>query len=168
MAAPLTPNGKNSTRIGSGDTIAPPDEPRSFVDTNIVVYAYDPSDANKQSLAVALLERLSDAGRLVLSTQVLNEFCNVMMRSSRGPTLTPDAIAAALQRLAAVGEVVPMTTAITFRALDAMPRHGFSFWDALIWAAAREHGVGVVSTEDFQHGRDVEGVRIIDPFRASA
>jgi predicted nucleic acid-binding protein len=39
-----------------------------------------------------------------------------------------------------------------------------SFWDALIWAAAKENGIPVVYTEDFQHGRDIEGVRIINPF----
>jgi len=54
-----------------------------------------------------------------------------------------------------------LTSAITLRALDAIPTHGFSFWDALIWAAAKENGIPVVYTEDFQHGRDIEGVRII-------
>jgi predicted nucleic acid-binding protein len=53
---------------------------------------------------------------------------------------------------------------MTLRALDGMPRHGFAFWDALIWAAARESGVSVIYTQDFQHGRDIEGVAIVDPF----
>jgi predicted nucleic acid-binding protein len=59
-----------------------------------------------------------------------------------------------------------LTTAITLRALDAVPRHGLSFWDALIWAAAQENGVPILYTEDFQHGRDVDGVRIVNPFVA--
>ena len=67
----------------------------------------------------------------------------------------------------AIGEVVLVTPTITLRALDAIPRHGFSFWDSLIWAAAKENGVEVVYTEDFQHGRDIEGVRIINPFATS-
>jgi predicted nucleic acid-binding protein len=61
-------------------------------------------------------------------------------------------------------EVVPLNVAVTLRALDGMPRHGFSFWDALIWAAARENGVSLIYTEDFQHGRDIEGVGVINPF----
>ena len=47
-----------------------------------------------------------------------------------------------------------------------MPRHGLSFWDALIWAAARQNDVGAIYTEDYQHGRDVNGVRFINPFLA--
>ena len=152
---------------GFVDSTDPSDEPRSLVDTNIVVYSYDPSDPVKQSTANTLIQRLSDARRLVFSTQVFNEFCNVMMRPSRKPKVSPAEVALVLHRLSATGEVVPIAQRLTFRALDAMPRHGFSFWDALIWAAAKEHGVEIVYTEDFQHGRDVEGVRIVNPFAAS-
>ena len=60
-----------------------------------------------------------------------------------------------------------MTPAITFRALAAMKPHGLSSWDALIWAAAEENGVPVVFTEDFQAGREVEGVRFLNPFLAA-
>ncbi len=45
-----------------------------------------------------------------------------------------------------------------------MPRHGLSFWDALIWAAAAESGIPVIYTEDFQDGRNVEGVLFVNPF----
>ena len=60
-----------------------------------------------------------------------------------------------------------MTLFETLRALEAVSPHGFSFWDALIWAAAKENGISVVYTEDFQHGREIEGVRIINPFLAN-
>lgn len=52
--------------------------------------------------------------------------------------------------------------------VDAVARHGFSFWDALIWAAAREGGISTLDTEDFQHGRAIEGVRIVDPFAGAS
>ena len=52
---------------------------------------------------------------------------------------------------------------MTLRA-DAIPRHCLSLWDALIWAAARENGVRLIYSEDFQHGREIEGVRIVNPF----
>ena len=140
---------------------------RACVDTNIVVYAHDPSDRLKHAKAVALIEQLSNEGRLVLGAQVFNEFSSVMMRRNRTLTLRPDEVATILREMEAIAEVVPITPSITFRALDAMPRHGLSFWDALIWAAAKENGVEVVYTEDFQHGRDVEGVRIVNPFAAT-
>jgi predicted nucleic acid-binding protein len=60
-----------------------------------------------------------------------------------------------------------LTRATTLRALEAIPRHGLSFWDALNWAAAKENGIPEVYTEDFQHGREIEGVRIVNPFVGS-
>ena len=48
-----------------------------------------------------------------------------------------------------------------------MPRHGLSFWDALIWAAAAENGIKTVYTEDYQDGREIEGVRFVNPFRTA-
>ncbi len=59
---------------------------------------------------------------------------------------------------------MPLTASLTLRAIDAGPRHGLSFWDALVWAAARENGVPVLNTEDCQAGRDLEGVRFVNPF----
>jgi predicted nucleic acid-binding protein len=137
---------------------------RALVDTNIIVYAYDIDDAVKHQIAVDLLKALSVAGRFVLSVQILNEFSSVMMRPRRATPQSPDEIATTLRRLASLGDVLPLTSEITFLALDAMPRHGFSFWDSLVWAAAREHGIGTVYSEDFQHGRDIEGVRYVNPF----
>ncbi len=137
---------------------------RILADTNVVIYAYDPADAVKHQVAKDLLRQLSDSGRLVFSAQVLNEFCSVMMRPNSPVLLTAAQIAQAIRRLAATGEVVPITAATTLLALDAMPRHALSFWDALIWAAAKENGVPVIYSEDFQDGRDVEGVRFVNPF----
>ena len=143
---------------------APAEEPRSLVDTNIVVYAYDLDDPAKHAIAVTLLDRLADRGRLVLSSQVFNEFCSVMTRPSRPGKLDPDQLTVLLRRLESLGEVVPVTSSMTFRALGAIRRHGLSFWDALIWAAAAENDVPVIYTEDFQAGRVVEGVRFVYPF----
>jgi predicted nucleic acid-binding protein len=143
---------------------APTEETRSLVDTNIVVYAYDMNDPAKHTIAVALLERLSGQGRLVFSSQVFNEFCSVMMRPSRPGKLDPDQLSIILRELDSLSEVVPVTSSMTFRALEAIGPHGLSFWDALIWAAAAENAIPVIYTEDFQAGRVVEGVRFVNPF----
>jgi predicted nucleic acid-binding protein len=55
---------------------------RALVDTNIVIYAHDPTDLVKHEMAQQLLETLSDAGCLTYSAQVFNEFCSNMIRSS--------------------------------------------------------------------------------------
>jgi predicted nucleic acid-binding protein len=139
-----------------------------LADTNIVVYAYDLDDPSKHDIAQNLLEELSNQGRLVFSTQVFNEFCSVMMRPSCKKKLSPVELAIILHELSATGEVVPITSKMTFRALDVMPRHSLSFWDALIWSAAAENGVAIIYTEDFQDGRVIEGVRFVNPFSAGA
>ena len=64
--------------------------------------------------------------------------------------------------------IIPLTKELTLYATAAMKPHSLSFWDALIWAAAKENGVGLIYTEDFQHGRDVEGVRFENPFLVEA
>ncbi len=138
--------------------------PRALVDTNVVVYAYDVDEPLKHDRARRLLKMLSDDRRLAFSAQVFNEFCSAMMKPNRKKPLRPDEIAVILRELETTGEVVPITTSMTFRALDAMPRHGLSFWDALIWAAAANDGIEVIDTEDFQDGRDIEGVRFVNPF----
>jgi predicted nucleic acid-binding protein len=140
------------------------ESPRALVDTNIIIYAYDRDDPAKHAVALALLERLSNQGGLVFSAQVFNEFCSVMMRPSRAARLAPNQLSIVLRELEATGDVVPITPALAFLALDAMPRHGLSFWDALIWAAAADNGIPVLYTEDFQDGRDIEGVRFVNPF----
>ena len=144
------------------------DKPCALVDTNVLVYAYDLDDPSKHAIARALLEQLSNQGRLIFSTQVFNEFCSVMMRPSRTTPMSPAQLGITLRRLTATGDVVPVTFSLTFRALEAMPRHGMSFWDALIWAAAAENGAAMIDTEDFQDGRDIDGVRFVNPFATPA
>src|SRR5256885_1503917 len=108
-----------------------------LADTNIVVYAYDPTDQDEHQLAKQLLRTLSEADRLVLTSQVLNEFCAVMMRRTQPSPLTAAQAAAVVRSLTALGPVMPLDAAATVTALDGMDSHGFSFWDALLWATAR-------------------------------
>lgn len=70
-----------------------------------------------------------------------------------------------LSHLVVSCSVLPLNPAVTFRALDAMQQNSLTFWDALTWAVAAENGVSVIYTEDFQHGRVIDGVRFCDPFR---
>ena len=58
-----------------------------------------------------------------------------------------------------------MTLEILNAALEIKAAHGFSYWDCAIIAAARALGCRELYTEDMSHGREVEGVLIINPFR---
>jgi predicted nucleic acid-binding protein len=139
-----------------------------LVDTNILIYAADILAGDKNLRALELVDDLTAQNRMVVSAQVLNEFYHAATRPNKPPSLSYDDAYRMIRDLADAVPVLPLTGSITLRALAAIPRHGFSFWDALIWAAAKENGIPLVYTEDFQHGRDVEGVRIVNPFAESS
>ena len=134
---------------------------RSLVDTNILIYARDLSETEKRQRAIDVIDGLAARGELVLSVQCLNEFSAASLR--RGVAISE--VQAAVLRWRDLGDVVRQDEAATTAALDAVARHRLSFWDALIWATARDAAVPIVYTEDFQHGRELEGVRFINPFR---
>jgi predicted nucleic acid-binding protein len=135
-----------------------------LADTNVLIYAHDPTDPVKHATARRLLSGVLTDGRLVLSVQTMNEFFSVMTRPNRAVTLATAEASAILRDISEVCRVVPVSADIAFRAMGAPPSHGLAFWDALIWAAAKQSGATVLYTEDFQHGREIEGVRIVNPF----
>ncbi len=135
---------------------------RERIDTNVLVYAVDRSSGLKHRIASDLLDDLVARDVLTVSAQVLNEFYSVVTRK-KGLMLHEDAVRY-IRATAAASVVLPLTLSGTLLALEAVARHGFSFWDALIWSAAREGGISTLYTEDFQHGREIEGVRIVAPF----
>jgi predicted nucleic acid-binding protein len=141
---------------------------RILVDSNILVYAADLRADDKNLIAVALIDELTAQNRMVVSAQVLSEFYYAATRTNKPPSLPYDDAYRTIRDLSYAVPVLPLTSRVTLRALDAIPRHGLSFWDALIWAAAEENGIAQIYTEDFQHGRDVEGVRIVNPFLVSS
>jgi predicted nucleic acid-binding protein len=107
-----------------------------------------------------LLER--DEG--ALSVQVLQEFYVQATRSTRSDPL-PHEIAAGLITTWTRFRVQEITLSILTGALEIKAAHGFSYWDSAIIAAARALGCRVLYTEDMVHGREVDGVTMINPFR---
>lgn len=134
---------------------------RSLVDTNILIYARDRDEPEKQRRAIELIDGLAATGELVLSVQCLNEFSATSLR--RGVAVSE--IETAVARWRDLGDVLRLEEAATSAALSAVAQHHLSFWDALIWATARDAAVPIVFSEDFQHGRELDGVRFMDPFR---
>jgi predicted nucleic acid-binding protein len=133
-----------------------------FLDTNILLYAIspDPREAEKRVRADALLA-LDDAA---LSVQVLQEFYVQATRASRAGRLSHDLAAGLIQAWTRF-RVQEMTLPILSGALEIKAAHGFSYWDSAIIAAARAMGCRRLYSEDMSHGREVEGVTIVNPFR---
>ncbi len=135
----------------------------ALVDTNVLVYACDPSDDEKRERALQLLVGLHEAGAGCLSAQVLSEFFWTTTRG-RSPLLTLAEATVQVERLAASWPVLDVTALVVGEAARGVAAHRFSFWDALIWAAARLNQVPLVLSEDFAHGSRVGGVRFVNPF----
>ncbi len=133
-----------------------------FFDTNVLIYSIsrDPAEATKRERALALLERDDGA----LSIQVLQEFYVQATRPTR-PHRVPHEIAVDLLTGWSRFRVQDMTLAILNAALEIGAAHRFSYWDSAVIAAARALGCRELYTEDMSHGREVEGVLIINPFR---
>jgi predicted nucleic acid-binding protein len=137
---------------------------RSFLDTNVLVYADSADEPGKQALATALIADHLRAGSGVISTQVLHEFVNAGLRKLGLPL---DLVRSRV-RLYSRFETVNASPAAVHEALDLFTLHKLSFWDALILQAAHQSGCVQLLSEDLQTGASMAGVRIVNPFAALA
>jgi predicted nucleic acid-binding protein len=136
--------------------------PLTFVDTNVLAYAHDRSEAARQPVARALLEELWRDRAGVLSTQVLQELYVVATRKLDPPLPRP--AARELVVLYASWPVVQVDLPLIVAASELEERHTLSFWDALVVEAARRAGVTRLVTEDLQPGRRIGGITVENPF----
>lgn len=135
---------------------------RAFLDTNVLIYSVSTllEERPRRDRARGLLESADWA----ISVQVLQEFIRQSTRASRTGALSLDQ---ALE-FVSVWRAFPVqetTLNLLDQGLELLRRHRFSFWDAMIVAAAIAQGCEILYTEDMQHGRIVEGTHIVDPFR---
>lgn len=133
-----------------------------FLDTNILLYSIstDRDESAKREVATGLLAGRDNA----LSVQVLQEFYVQATRPTRCDAL-PHAVAAGLMRAWLRFPVQDITLAVLSGALEIKVASGLSYWDAAIVSAARALGCRELFSEDMSHGRVIEGVAIVNPFR---
>ena len=134
-----------------------------FVDTNVLVYAFEKRASEKQRIAQDLLRELMDSDRLRLSTQVVQELFVTLTRKSKQPCTTDEALAA-IEDLAA-WPIMQVDLAAIRAAAKLANEATLSFWDALIVAAAVRIGAEVLYSEDLNGGQNIAGVRVTSPFR---
>ena len=131
---------------------------RIFLDTNVLVYAYATFEPTKKAQALAV----SNAGERWISTQVLIEFINVSHRKLK--LAWPD-VQITLIELLDNHRILQTSAATITQATRLADRYGFSWFDALIVAAALECGCETLYSEDLQHGQLIEGsLRVVNPF----
>lgn len=137
-------------------------EPGQFVDTNIIIYAYDIHAGAKYRAARALMNNLWRSQTGCLSIQVLQEFyVNITQKIA-----TPVDVATATQIIRDLSDwtiYAPVPNDV-INAIRVQQRYQLSFWDAMIvWSAARL-GCAILWSEDLNHRQIYEGVRVQNPF----
>ena len=134
---------------------------RSFVDTNVWVYAVDGSDPAKQAQARAILEPTPEKD-VVVSAQVLGEFFVVVTGKLAQSVPEPDA-RAMVERMASL-PVVAIDSALVSAAISGSRTWQVAYWDALIIAAAETAGCRRLFSEDLADGRTYGSVTVTNPF----
>jgi predicted nucleic acid-binding protein len=134
-----------------------------FVDTNILLYAHDPSTGVKRDRARQVVEHLWQTGQGVLSTQVLQDLCFNLRRRVAHP-LPVEEIRRLIQDYLS-WEVVVNTPESAIQALELEVRYKISFWDALVVNAAESSGAAVLYSEDLAAGQKYGSVRVVNPLK---
>ncbi len=136
---------------------------RFFLDTNLFVYTFDTKALAKAKKAAQLIRRAADTGEGIISYQVVQEFFSVALRRFAEPMQVAEAeqyFITVLRPLLAVHS----SPAIYLEALRIAEKNHLSWYDSLIVAAALEGRCEKLYSEDFQHGRKIEDLRIENPF----
>ena len=132
-----------------------------FLDTNVLVYAYDATDPAKQNIAQDIVRR-AVAGEVVTSTQVLAEFAATLLHKL-SPAARPADVLAILDALGPIKAIPPDGDTVR-RAVEAHAQYGVHFYDGMVLAAA-EHGVCArIISEDFNAGQSYFGIKVENPF----
>jgi len=139
---------------------------RIFLDTNILVYAYDFEDAAKQKRAALIVEQGVQNDTIAISTQVLGEFFVTVTRKIKKP-LTAQEAATVLRMLLPV-PLVEVNRPLVDAAIAFHIRYNISYWDGLIIAAADRAGCPKILSEDLSDGQQYGNAIIENPFRGSS
>jgi predicted nucleic acid-binding protein len=133
---------------------------RTFLDSNVLVYSDDPRDPAKQQTALNLIKTYLRRRTGVVSLQVLQEY----FVSATGKLKLDAELARRRVEVFAKFHVSEPTVSDILAAIDLHRLHGFSYWDALILRMAKQAGCRLLLSEDMQHGQEIDGVRIVNPF----
>jgi predicted nucleic acid-binding protein len=130
-----------------------------FIDTNILIYLYSEDELRKRAIVEKLLNPSINA---CISTQVINEFVNVMHKK-KGVSFKH--LMSSVKELEEFFLIVYLDTLVINKALSIAQRYGFSYYDCLILASALNHECAKVYTEDMKDGQIIENsLTIVNPF----
>lgn len=134
-----------------------------FVDTNVIVYAYDKDAGEKHRIAAEIMKDLWRSGLGTISTQILQEFFVTLTKKISTP-MDISVVRETIRRLSK-WDVLLIDVDIILRATELQERYKYSFWDSLIIAAAIAGGVRTLLSEDLADGQTIQGLTIKNPFK---
>jgi predicted nucleic acid-binding protein len=138
----------------------------ALVDTNVLVYRYDPRFPEKQKRATELLRRGISEDSVRIPHQALLEFVAATTRPLRNGVrlLSPEDARREAEEMLTQFPVVYPNEEILRTALRGTATYGLSWFDAHVWAYAEYYGLEELISEDFQHDRQYGTVRVVNPF----
>ncbi|MBS0449467.1 MAG: PIN domain-containing protein [Proteobacteria bacterium] len=136
-----------------------------FLDSNVFIYAVDPADPAKQTIARELIGQALATQSGVISHQVVQETLNVLGHKFKVSASRSDRDDLLRNVLAPLWHVFP-SVELYASAMQIHEKQGFGFYDSLIVAAAVEAKCKRLLTEDLQHGQRIGTLRIENPFRS--
>ena len=132
---------------------------KTFVDTNILIYAFTADEALKREIALKFLNSCLP----VISTQVVKELANVLLKNT---SVSLQTIQETINDVINAAEVVSEEMTLIFASFDIHKRYRFSFYDSLIIATAINSKCRQLLSEDMQDGQIIDGkLKIVNPFK---
>ncbi len=135
-----------------------------FIDTNILIYSFDPDNPSKRKIALDLISKALERGTGVISYQIIQEFLNVATRKFAVPLTFKDSQRYLNVVLEPLCEVFS-STELFHQALEISDQWRFPFYDALVIAAALQADCSLVYSEDMQDSQTIKGLTIRNPFQ---
>jgi len=142
----------------------------ALIDTNVLVYLFDPGDLRKQRIAAEILDRGLRDNSVKIAHQAIVEFVaattrpRALGRSPKPPLLTPQAATREAEELLSMFEVLYPNEALVRTALRGAAAYQLAWYDAHLWAYAEYYGLSELLSEDFEHNRLYGTVRAVNPF----
>lgn len=138
----------------------------SLIDTNVLVYRFDPRFPEKQAIATRLLREGLRTDSLRIPHQAVLEFMAVVTRVKIGaePLLGEVDARRETEELLDQFRIVYPNAAVVRTALRGLAAYQLPWFDAHLWANAECHGLAELISEDFEHGRLYGSVRARNPF----
>ncbi len=138
----------------------------TLVDTNILVYCFDPEAPSKQAACRHLLRQGSYDRSLYIPHQALVEFVSVVtrVRPRKGPLLPPSDAVLQAEGFMSSHPILYPNEDVFVTALRGMATYQLSWFDAHLWAYAEHYRLAEIMSEDFGHLRSYGCVRVRNPF----